>query len=89
MIRMARFSTLIGLGLAISSFIGLVARFLPPFGIGFLVICLLVLVALGGCLLMGHVLDDYFGWQADTSLALSIGALVVFLVGGLIGWSIG
>ena len=89
MIRMARLATYVAMGLAISSFLGLVARFLLPLGIGFLVVCLLLLIGLGVCMVMGHVLDDYFGWQPDTTLALTIGAFVVFFVGGLIGWSIG
>lgn len=88
MIRMARLANYVALGLAISSFLGLMAKHLSPFGIGTMIVCLLLLSALGTCLLMGQVLDHHFGWEPDTTLAIAIGALILFILGGGIGWSI-
>ena len=88
MIRMARLANYSALGLAISSFIGLMAKHLAPFGVGTMVVCLLLFAGLAICLLMGNVLDNYFGWEPDTALAIAIGTLILFMLGGLIGWSI-
>lgn len=88
MIRMARLANYSALGLAISSFLGLMAKHLMPFGIGSMIVCLLLFASLAVCLLMGNVLDHYFGWEPETSLAIAIGALITFTLGGLIGWSI-
>ncbi len=88
MIRMARFSNYVGLGLAISSLLGLMARHLAPLGIGVWVALLLLLTGLAVSLIAGNLLDQYFGWVQDTSLALSIGLLFIFIVGSAIGWLI-
>ena len=88
MIRMARFSNYVGLGLAISSLLGLMARHLAPLGIGVWVTLLLLLAGLGVALISGNLLDQHFGWVQDTSLALAIGLLFIFIIGSAIGWLI-
>lgn len=88
MIRMARLANYTALGLAISSFLGLMAKHLIPFGIGFMVFCLLLFALLAVCLLMGNVIDSYFGWEPETALAIAIATLITFALGGIIGWSI-
>lgn len=86
MFKMARFATLIGLGLAISSLIGLMAKHLPPLTSGLWVFFLLVIVLLLMSYFAGPLLDRHFGWSEDTSLGLSISLFVIFIVGTLIGW---
>lgn len=86
MFKMARFATLIGLGLAISSFIGLMARHLPPLTIGLWVVLILLIVLTLMSYFAGPLLDQYFGWDEDTSLGLAIALFLVFIIGGLIGW---
>ena len=86
MFKMARFATLLGLGLAISSFIGLMARHLPPLAIGLWVLLLLALVLMLMGYFAGPLLDDHFGWNADTSFGIAIALFLVLIIGGLIGW---
>ncbi|BAS56050.1 hypothetical protein NIES2135_46510 [Leptolyngbya boryana NIES-2135] len=86
MFKMARFATLLGLGLAISSFIGLMARHLPPLTVGLWVVLLILLVLTLMSYFAGPLLDQHFGWGEDTSLGLAIALFLVFMIGGLIGW---
>lgn len=88
MFKVARFATLLGLGLATSSFLGLVARHVPPVGVGLWVVLLLMLLGLLMAYFAGPLLDNHFGWGDDTSLGLAIALFLVFLVGGFIGWLI-
>ncbi|NJR61893.1 MAG: hypothetical protein HC769_25525 [Cyanobacteria bacterium CRU_2_1] len=86
MIRMARIASLIWLILAISSLLGLMARHLPPIGIGMIILFVILLFALLFAFLAGNVLDKYLNWEQDTFLALCLLALIGYPVGGLIGW---
>jgi hypothetical protein len=86
MFKMARFATLLGLGLAISSFIGLMARHLPPLTVGLWVVLLILLVLTLMSYFAGPLLDQHFGWGEDTSLGLAISLFLTFTIGGLIGW---
>jgi hypothetical protein len=86
MFKMARFATLLGLGLAISSFIGLMARHLPPLTIGLWVVLLILLVLTLMSYFAGPLLDQHFDWGEDTSLGLAISLFLTFTIGGLIGW---
>lgn len=86
MIRMARFTNYVWLGLAISSLLGLMARHIAPLGIGVWVTLLILLFGLGTALIAGNLLDHHFGWVQDTSLALAIGLLGIFVIGSAIGW---
>jgi hypothetical protein len=86
MIKMARFSTIAALSLAISSFLGLMARHIPPFSICLMVIFVLLSALFIGALVAGNVIDHSFGWEADTFLALSVAFLAMFIIGGIIGW---
>lgn len=86
MFKMARFATYIGLGLAISSFIGLMARHLPPLTVGVWVILFILLVLALMSYFAGPLLDQHFGWEEDTSLGLAIALFLTFIIGGLIGW---
>lgn len=86
MIKMARFSTIAALSLAISSFLGLMARHIPPFFICLVIIFVLLSALFIGALVAGNVLDHSFGWEADTFLSLSLALLAVFVIGGIIGW---
>ena len=88
MIRMARLGTYSGLGLAISSFLGLMARHIPAFALGNIIILTLLVMTIGFSLIAGNVIDHHVGWEPDTTIAVSIGILVVFLSGGIIGWLI-
>ena len=83
---MARFSTHIGLGLAISSFLGLMARSLPFLMTGLWTVFLLLIVLTVMSYFAGPLLDHHFGWVADTTFGLSIALLLMFLLGALIGW---
>lgn len=86
MFKLARFFTLIGLGLASSSFLGLLARHLPPIGIGYWILLLLAIVLVLMGYFAGPLLDNHFSWEQDTSLGISIAILLLLVVGGLIGW---
>lgn len=86
MFKMARFATLIGLGLAISSLIGLMAKHLPLLTSGIWVFFLLVILLTLMSYFAGPLLDHHFGWSDDTSLGLSIALFIIFVVGTLIGW---
>ncbi|GAP99133.1 hypothetical protein [Leptolyngbya sp. NIES-2104] len=86
MFKLARLATLIGLGLAISSFIGLMARHLPPLTIGLWVLLLLVFVLTLMAYFAGPLLDQHFGWTEDTTLGMSIALFLTLMIGGLIGW---
>lgn len=88
MFKMARFFTFIGLGLAISSFLGLMAKHLAPIGIGLWIILLLLILLMLMSYFAGPLLDRHFGWHDDTTFGLSIALFLIFIVGGLIGWSI-
>ncbi|MBE9011028.1 hypothetical protein IQ250_12505 [Pseudanabaenaceae cyanobacterium LEGE 13415] len=86
MFKMARFATLIGLGLAISSFIGLMARHFPPLSIGLWILTLILLVLMLMSYFAGPLLDHHFGWNEDTSFGIAIALFLIFTIGGLIGW---
>lgn len=86
MFKMARFATLIGLGLAISSFIGLMARHLPPLTVGLWVLLLLVFVLVLMSYFAGPLLDRHFGWNEDTTLGMAIALFLTLIIGGIIGW---
>lgn len=88
MFKMARFATLVGLGLAISSFLGLMARHLPPLTLGIWIVLLILFVLTLMAYFAGPLLDQHFGWESDTSLGLSIALFLIFILGGLIGWLI-
>jgi hypothetical protein len=86
MIRMARFCTIAALGLAISSFLGLMAKHVPPFSIGLMVVFVVIVSMFIGAMVAGNVVDHNFGWEQDTALSLTLALLATFVIGGLIGW---
>lgn len=86
MFKMARFGTLVGLGLAISSLIGLMAKQIPVLTSGVWVFFLLVILLTLMSYFAGPLLDRHFGWSDDTSLGLSIALFIIFITGTLIGW---
>lgn len=86
MFKMARLTTFIGLGLAISSFIGLMARHLPPLSVGMWILTLILLVLTLMSYFAGPLLDHHFGWEQDTTLGIAIAVFLTFILGGLIGW---
>ena len=88
MIRAARFASITGVGLAASSFLGLAARYVPYLGQGLWIVFFLLIVSVTMSIIVGNVLDNHFGWEQDTCLAISIGILAGFIVGGTIGWII-
>jgi hypothetical protein len=86
MFKMARFATHLGLGLAISSFLGLMAKSLPFLTVGLWVVFLLLLVLTVMAYFAGPLLDHHFGWVTDTTFGLAIALLLTFILGALIGW---
>lgn len=88
MIRAARFASISGVGLAASSFLGLAARYVPYLGQGLWIVFFLLVVSVALNVVAGNVLDSHFGLAQDTCLAISIGLLVGFVIGGTIGWII-
>ncbi|MBW4421558.1 MAG: hypothetical protein KME13_20425 [Myxacorys californica WJT36-NPBG1] len=88
MFKMARLLTFGGLGLAISSFLGLMARQLPPLSAGMWTIFLILAAIVFVAYFAGPLLDAYFGWQEDTTLGIAIGIAGTYILGGAIGWLI-
>ncbi|MBW4418331.1 MAG: hypothetical protein KME13_03785 [Myxacorys californica WJT36-NPBG1] len=88
MFKMARLLTFGGLSLAISSFLGLMARNLPPLSIGLWTVFLLLAALVFVAYFAGPLLDRYFGWEEDTTLGIAIGIAGTYILGGAVGWLI-